>query len=113
MAQQTIKLTWDQFTNDVTSQPETVDLIAEDVLVFSSDQGPVNLKFDPPENFGMVQVVNGTLHVQVLKRAAARITCGVVIEGVTHGFPAEDVKTGVNTIPGQGRSDGGDGSGMP
>src|ERR1039457_3223804 len=56
---------WDPITNDVMSEPETVDLIAGDILVFMSDQGPVNLKFDPPENFGVDQVVNGALHVQI------------------------------------------------
>jgi hypothetical protein len=99
MAEQTIKLTWDPITNDVMSEPETVDLIAGDILVFMSDQGPVNLKFDPPENFGVDQVVNGALHVRVLNRAPARITCGVVVAGDTHGFPEETVKSGVKTIP--------------
>ena len=100
MAEQMIKLTWDPVTNDVTSQPKTVDLIAGDILVFMSDQGAVNLKFEPPENFGVDQVVNGALLVRVLKRAPARITCGVVVNGVTHGFPEEIVKTGGSTIPG-------------
>jgi hypothetical protein len=101
MAEQTIKLTWDPVTNDVMSDPATVDLIAGDILVFMSDQGPVNLKFDPPKNFGAGQVVNGTLHVHVLNRAPARITCGVVVGGVTRGFPKDIVKTGVKTTPGE------------
>jgi hypothetical protein len=98
MAIQTIKLMLDPATNDLLYDPQTVDLIAGDTLVFTSDQGPVNLKFDPPENFGMYQVVNGALHVRVLKRAPARIICGVVVAGVTHGFP-DTVKTGVSTTP--------------
>jgi hypothetical protein len=98
MAEQKVKLTWDPKTNDVKAD-KAVDLKVGDVLVISSDQGTVNLKFDPPENFAMDQVINGTLQVRVLKSAPARITCGVVIKGVTHGFPVEKVKTGIPLIP--------------
>src|SRR3981189_3743117 len=99
MPAQKIKLTWDPKTNDVSSTPKTIDLIAGDTLVFMSDQGAVNLKFDPPENFGLDQAVNGALHVGVRKGAPARITSGVAAQAGAHGFPAKKVKTGVNSTP--------------
>src|SRR5690242_7485166 len=101
MADKKIKLTWDPLVNNISTDPQTVDLIEGDTLVFTSEQGPLNLKFDPPENFAVVQVVGGALSVRVLKRAKAQISCGVVIDGVTHGFPDEMLKSGVTTTPGE------------
>jgi hypothetical protein len=101
MAQQTINLIWDPVTDDLAYQPDTIDLNAGDTLLFASGQGPVNLMFDPPENFAADSISNGTVQVRVLKRAPARICCGVVVDGVTRGFP-DHVKFGVKTRPGEG-----------
>jgi|ERR1051326_8057845 hypothetical protein len=87
MAEQTIKLSYDTANQTFTSEPPTVVLNVGDTVLFVSDQGPVNIKFDPPECFAAEQIVGGTVQVRIVKRAPARMPCGITINGATVGFP--------------------------
>jgi hypothetical protein len=98
VAEQTIKLSYNPDKDIFTSDPATVVLNEGDTLLFLSDQGPVSVKFDPPECFAPMQISGGTVQVRVVKRAPARMPCGIFFRGGTIGFPAHE-RFGPDTEP--------------
>jgi hypothetical protein len=68
----------------------TIHLKVGHTLEFSSPQGDVNLVCEPEEGFKPYQYSTGSTNILVQPEAPpkGKIWCGVVLEGVIYGYPA-------------------------
>jgi hypothetical protein len=90
LADITVRLTYSVNTRTLTTDPKPLLVKQYDTLTFVSAQGPVQVQLRPASLFSAGEFHTGDAPIAVKQAAPFDFKCGVTIDGVTIGWPANE-----------------------